>query len=385
MKNLLIVISILLLACCGTKETSQIPELDVTKSYPEKEIILQDVADVEYIALETSDGFLVGYPTVKYLDDDILIMHNGDGTIMIFDRKTGKGLHSFNHMGRGPGEYSGIFAITADGDKGEIFVKDPNYLPIYVFDMQGKPLRTIDLQRNLGMFGNFHDWDDGHLFVYSPFNPRRPDRIPYYLISKTDSTVTELPLRFEGRDGMGITEVMANGVSTRGIGARHDGVVKTTDGYVVSEPGVDTLYRFNPATGEMTPLMARTPAFGSMTYPVGLFYRGESRDYIFLQTVERKYDFETRSGMEKVQLIYDKREGKFYEGNIVNGDFADPVLVSISGSTSFPPGVIVEGIQPIVLIEEYEKGGLQGRPAEIVASGLKEDDNFILMIATLKQ
>ena len=30
----------------------------VTKSYPEKELIIQDFMDVEYIALETTDEFL---------------------------------------------------------------------------------------------------------------------------------------------------------------------------------------------------------------------------------------------------------------------------------------------------------------------------------------
>ena len=32
-------------------------KVDVTRSYPKKELILQNIMDVEYIALETRDGF----------------------------------------------------------------------------------------------------------------------------------------------------------------------------------------------------------------------------------------------------------------------------------------------------------------------------------------
>ena len=51
----------LLVSCQGTKraETQALSVVDMTKSYPEKEIVLQDIADVEYIPLETTDDFLL--------------------------------------------------------------------------------------------------------------------------------------------------------------------------------------------------------------------------------------------------------------------------------------------------------------------------------------
>ena len=44
-------LALLSMACGGgNKEASELPQIDVNTSYPEKEICLQDVAEVSYIA-----------------------------------------------------------------------------------------------------------------------------------------------------------------------------------------------------------------------------------------------------------------------------------------------------------------------------------------------
>ena len=44
---------------CKQQETVEaLMTLDVKADYPEKELILQDLMDVEYIALETTDDFI---------------------------------------------------------------------------------------------------------------------------------------------------------------------------------------------------------------------------------------------------------------------------------------------------------------------------------------
>ena len=44
--------------CSEKVETSEIVAVDVTGSYPEKELILQDFMEVEYVPLEMSDEFV---------------------------------------------------------------------------------------------------------------------------------------------------------------------------------------------------------------------------------------------------------------------------------------------------------------------------------------
>lgn len=57
-----ILAGILLIALAGCGENKQSNDdlivVDVSKSYPKKELILQDLMDVEYIPLETTDEFL---------------------------------------------------------------------------------------------------------------------------------------------------------------------------------------------------------------------------------------------------------------------------------------------------------------------------------------
>lgn len=51
-----------MVGCLGCRHSaSQVEEVitvDVTASYPKKELILQDIVDVEYIPLETNDEFI---------------------------------------------------------------------------------------------------------------------------------------------------------------------------------------------------------------------------------------------------------------------------------------------------------------------------------------
>ncbi len=52
--------SLALASCQGGKEAvnQALPVIDMNEDYPEKEIVLQDIADISYIPLETNDEFL---------------------------------------------------------------------------------------------------------------------------------------------------------------------------------------------------------------------------------------------------------------------------------------------------------------------------------------
>ena len=360
------------------KRITKIPVLDVTKSYPSKSVILQDIADVEYIPLEIKEGFLISeYVPLQYLDESIFIT-NGKEEIMIFDRKTGRALHSFNHFGRGPGEYTGIHSIAVDKEKNEIFTTTNSLSskihPINVYDLNGKHLRTLEFQ-NIGFPQFFHSYNDEYLFWY---NANVKESYPYKLISKTDTSTTYLPIVFDERDNMSVIIEVDGGVATYGHGG--SAILKTSDGYILSEAGLDTIYHWSSFNGALTPVMVRTPSFKSMKVPIGAFISGQCSEYIFLQTIERKYDIKTQTGFKTVKLVYDKKSGRFYEGAIMNGDFVDAKEVIIS-SRPILAGQFIVILQAFELVELYSKGKLRGRLEE-VASKLSDDDNPVLMVVT---
>jgi hypothetical protein len=250
--------------------------------------------------------------------------------------------------------------------------------PVYVYGLEGKPLRTLRFD-NIRFPGFFTTYDDDHLLFY---NDRISIAEPYGLISKTDTTITYLPVRFGGRETMTVTRTAEGSSMSYTFG---NPIAKTRDGYIFSEPGIDTLYRWSGTQQKLTPIMTRTPSFSSMEYPIGLFWWQESSDYIFLETFERKFDFDTYEGGKNVPLIYDKRSGEFFEGSVVNADYADPKVVpyNASDSAGVPAGVFVVALQPYELLDLHEQGKLRGRLAEI-APTLKEDDNPVMMIVTFK-
>jgi len=136
--SILVLLLACLVSCGGNKSADELPVIDVTKSYPEKAIVLQNIAQVEYIPLETGDDFLIDnnvFP--EYIDGDYIIMRNwNSGDIMFFDRHTGKGIRKINRKGRGPGEYEAVSEIFVDRASDEMYVSSfsKKYL---VYDLYG--------------------------------------------------------------------------------------------------------------------------------------------------------------------------------------------------------------------------------------------------------
>ncbi len=88
--------------CVENKQSvNELIVVDVTKSYPEKELILQDFMDVEYIPLETNEEFVTQGKVMAIGNEVILIKNWGnDGDLFVFDRKTGKVLRKINRKGQ---------------------------------------------------------------------------------------------------------------------------------------------------------------------------------------------------------------------------------------------------------------------------------------------
>ena len=89
-------------SCCGSQENDLVKIVDLTLDYPQKEFIVQDFLDVEYIPLETNDEFITQGDVLAIGEKYILIKNwLNDGNIYVFDRKTGKGIRKINRKGQG--------------------------------------------------------------------------------------------------------------------------------------------------------------------------------------------------------------------------------------------------------------------------------------------
>jgi len=107
-----VILLVVLAGCRGIKQsTDDLITIDVSKSYPKKELLLQDFMDVEYIPLETNDDFL-NQGFVLAIGKNHIIVRNQirDGEIFVYDR-SGKVIRKINRMGQGGEEYTNISGI----------------------------------------------------------------------------------------------------------------------------------------------------------------------------------------------------------------------------------------------------------------------------------
>ena len=109
--NLISAVLLFALAGCGKdkQSTDELVTINVNKDYPEKELILQDIMDVEYIALETTDEFITHGNVMKKEKKFIIVKNNTKHiNIFIFNQKTEKAIRKINRLTQGLEEYPDI-------------------------------------------------------------------------------------------------------------------------------------------------------------------------------------------------------------------------------------------------------------------------------------
>jgi len=175
--------------------------IDVTAKYPKKELILQDFMDVEYIALETTDGFIT-QGVVMDIGKDIMVVRNraGDGDIFIFDRN-GKGLRKINRMGQGNEEYIVYLSggSVLDEDNGDIYINDGVRYSFLVYDLYGNFKRKIRYKEG-PFITNAFNFDKENIICMEEFWPESDaerNRNSFFLISKQDGNTKEPEIPFK--------------------------------------------------------------------------------------------------------------------------------------------------------------------------------------------
>ena len=87
---------------CGNgkqKESDGLITVDVSKSYPKKELILQDLFDIEYLPLETTDEFVTAGDVVYFGNNCMWIGNYRSGDLQLVSRE-GKHIRTINRKGQ---------------------------------------------------------------------------------------------------------------------------------------------------------------------------------------------------------------------------------------------------------------------------------------------
>jgi hypothetical protein len=383
-KSISAIILLAVMASCGGKNkqsTEDFIKVDITASYPEKELILQDFMDVEYIALETNDDFIT-QGAVMAIGDNYILVKNwiNDGDIFVFDRKTGKGLRKINRRGQGPEEYTFINGIVLDEDKNEIFVNCSLTKKIFVYDLLGNFKRSLEHTEDTQYLDIFNYYKDNliryDMSIYYKEGENRDRQSYHAIISKQDGSITRnISIPFDVikapmvRDGGGtaVTSVLP--------------IIPYHGNWLLVETSSDTVYNYVPKENKLSPFLVKTASAD----PEILLTMGTLTDrFYFIKTIKKVFDFEIGRGFYTTDLMYDKQENAVFNVAVFNADYIKKQTVDM---TSHPLNNVIATFQSLAagqLVEAYENDELKGKLKEIAAE-LDEESNPVIMLMKYKK
>ena len=374
----------LLATGCGdaNQKPSALPQIDVRTNYPEKEICLQDVAEVSYIALDSQDGILFRGNVNDFSGKGIVIMDSQNNRLIFFD-KQGKFQHVIQRQGQGPEEYSMMLDALVDWDKEDVFVFDSGS-KIVVYSLDGTFKRKLPLNANLVQ----HDayiWSDSQLVACRYGNWDKDEKLvpyqPIVLLSKEDGKMDSLSYRKEHSFPTYI------GAKEMNIRIHWPSLDKLNGDVYVNDLSADTIYRWDARTQALQPVMTRTPSV-TLDDLDGYFMdlKGVSSQYYFLHFLARQASMDSHFVMvdEKSRnAVYDRKEGKVYHPKFTNKDYPSMEKIHLNFCEEENACAIVQ-LEAFKLIEALEAGELGGE-LKTIAESLKEDDNPVLMVVKFKE
>ena len=381
--NYFLIALFLITGCTGgsKQSTSELVVIDVTNSFAKKELKLQDIVDVEYIPLETTDEFLCPGNLNAIVSNNLIAVNDmRSGSIILFDI-SGKGLININKRGQGPGEYQAVLDIAFDEEKNEMYVIDMRS-QIFIYDLNGKFIRSFKIQEGYGA-SNIRNFDRERLMCIDQ-NTKKP---LFFFASKQDGAFKEFigiprekQVSLNVQLNTGNREVDFFGAS---IGPNIK-CIPYRDNWLLMDFSSDTVFTYSH-DNKMSPFLVRTPSIHSMNPEVFLIPYMFTDSYYFMESVKKSYNVETRQ-FPTTPLMYDCKEKAVFEYTMYNDDYPDKPFTPSQGQTVRSGNEIVAFVifESFELVEAYKEGKLKGRLKEI-ASKLNEDDNQVIMLLRHKK
>lgn len=369
---------IFLIGCHSSKrQDGSLIEIDLTKTYSEHEYVLQEVAEVIYLPLETQDDFLV-HGHVEHIDlERIIIKSNNRDQLFFFERNTGTLTGKLSQKGNSGKEYNYIAALVFDKNTNEIFIFDSNRKRILIYDLSQRYIRSFETMNCQQMV----DFNNQSLLVCS--EQRDSISSPFFLISKDNGEIIQTLDIVSGPRLHGFPVHVPGGfVTTSFLSGVSGSLITANNNVLISEWSCDTMYRFD-YLGTLEPVAVRIPPADKMEPRWLLHLRGEnSRFVMFTATYIKGFTSGMVVDIEYKHIIYDKLESKLATPRFINTD--DPTGAVWSGKTlnQFESDMVTD-LSADKLCAAYKEGKLQGRLKEI-ASMLKEDDNPVMMLVKFK-
>ncbi|OUP09367.1 hypothetical protein B5F34_06890 [Mediterranea sp. An20] len=385
----------LFLASCGNKPRTEthsgtetgLPVIDLQKDYPEQEVFLQDIADVTYIPLETTDESVLGVISKIICRNDTLIILDLQQKKVFFFNTEGKYLSSFGHVGGGKTEYAFPYNLCVDPDRREILVYDtPMKFRIVVYDFAGNFIRELKLSEEISADG-IYNYDKDYLLAYDVHKLQipgsgTPSPYPYCFISKTTGEVTRLPLKVEKRKNNSYYYDQGNGTTMLSTIQMSPLIMKGSDA-VITDFALDTIYRY--ANHVLEPIAIRQGGEDDMGMLSSTLLISDRYCFLNVTHVQVNPESHQMESSENKVLMCDRETGKVVTVQLANKDI--PQMKNYTGfdmaNMSAPDNCFITLYLPDVLYSFDEQHLLSGE-LKALMSRLDPENNPVLMLVKFK-
>lgn len=376
---------LLIMAGCGGgtkqsgKQSDELITVDVTAKYPKKDFLVQDLLDVEYIPLETNDEFISQSVPLAIGNEIIVVRNFSDKDILIFDRKSGKGIRKINRHGESGEEYLYNYNAFLDEEKGELLICDRKTL---VYDLYGNFKRSFE-QKEDAFLADVTPFDEsGFIWRNGAFDFDMEGRTsvemaPFFITSKQDGSILrEIEVPIDKRKSPVI--MWREGEMIYSVSPGNKSIIPYKGEMILTEVSSDTIYRYT-LDHRLIPFIARTPSIQSMDPEVFLFPGVVTDDYCFMEVNTKQRD------AKDVSLVADRQTGEIFQYTVYNGDYTtqEPVMMYSRGKYGNRNIALCQVLPADKLIEAYEKGQLKGQ-LKAIAAKLEEDSNDVIMLGKYK-
>ena len=278
------------MSCCSSnkQEKDSLAFVDVRKIYPEKEILLTDIANVTYLYLNSDDDDYLYKGRIFCITANTIVIEDEVSGSILFFSKDGLPKSRFNRKGQGPGEYLGARQVIYDEKSDDVFVLSygiANYFLVY--SSSGEYKRKITLPEGTNV-QSFHSFDDVSLFVFDGSYERRKF-IPLDNDSQTDFFDSHF-IRIDKTDGkvLDYVELPTNNTVLKdkatGTPFATRRLIKCKDGVLLCNPETDTVFLYSKDK-TLTPVIHKTPSVSSLNPMVVLNHCIDAGRYQFMEVV----------------------------------------------------------------------------------------------------
>ena len=376
---------------CGDVASQQIvPKIDMNAEYSEKKVFLQDIADVSYIPLETTDEML-------FDASGMIAEMSGEGIVgvdvwfnkLCFFTADGKAVRTLERKGQGPEEYLHLDNALVDRECGEVYVVDRTRKTLHVYALDGTYRRTLKFDTSSLRLNDLAIYNKDYLISFRDYpvakglNKQVTPYCPAVLVSKKDGVIVDsLPLQKDYVASITIGRVVSG--EYRAPRAFH----RSGHSLYLSDIGSDTIYSIDTKRSVLRPLLMREPSVRQDED--GKFFlhlRGVTSRYAILHRQAKKITMGANFQMKDEDshfLLYDRKTGDICTPRFVNREWDSSEAMPMIEITAGNEDCGYVKLEPFRLIEALEAGELSGKLKDI-AQGLKEDDNPVLMVVKFKK